>query len=561
MTSSCRQCSAGFEISESDLAFYDRVSPEFKGKKYPVPPPTFCPDCRQQRRLTFRNERKLYNAPCALCKKDIVSLYSPEKSFTIYCQPCWWGDAWDPLAHGRDFDFKRPFFEQFRELQKEVPRLALFNLNSVNSEYTNHSADNKNCYMGVAFGQCEDSMYGHWVLHSKDCVDGLYLEHCEQCYECSYCQNCYSTFFSQYCQNVRDSLLCYECKDCEYCIGCIQQQHKKYHILNKPVSKEEFERTKQEMLTSRVKFQTMADQYQKLKLQAPQRSSYQLNCQDCTGNDLYNCKNASFSFNCRELEDCKYMYDLGNNKDSMDCYEHGWLVQSELIYESHAGMAGHTFLFCNICAYSNNLIYCDLCFNNSAHNFGSIGLKKKEYCILNKQYTKEEYEEMVPKIIEHMTQTKEWGEYFPSALSVFGYNETAAQEYYPLTKENALQKGFNWSDYVALKPEVKKTLPASKLPEDIKDIPDDILNWAIECEVSGKPFRIIKQELQFYRDRNLPIPRRHPDERHKDRMALRNPRKLWARTCMNCQKEIQTTYAPDRPEIVYCEDCYLKEIY
>jgi hypothetical protein len=26
----------------------------------------------------------------------------------------------------------------------------------------------------------------------------------------------------------------------------------------------------------------------------------------------------------------------------------------------------------------------------------------KEYCILNKQYTKEEYEILVPKIIEHM---------------------------------------------------------------------------------------------------------------------------------------------------------------
>jgi len=81
---------------------------------------------------------------------------------------------------------------------------------------------------------------------------------------------------------------------------------------------------------------------------------------------------------------------------------------------------------------------------------------------------------------------------------------------------------------------VDKIIPASKLPENIADIPDDILNWAIECEITKKPFRIIKEELAFYRKHNLPIPRRHPDQRHLDRMSLRNPRKLFARIC-DCQ--------------------------
>jgi hypothetical protein len=54
------------------------------------------------------------------------------------------------------------------------------------------------------------------------------------------------------------------------------------------------------------------------------------------------------------------------------------------------------------------------------------------------------------------------------------------------------------------------------------------------CEVSGKPFRIIKQELEFYRKHNLPIPHRHPDVRHTDRMKLRNPRKLRDRKCNKC---------------------------
>jgi hypothetical protein len=110
-------------------------------------------------------------------------------------------------------------------------------------------------------------------------------------------------------------------------------------------------------------------------------------------------------------------------------------------------------------------------------------------------------------------------------------------------------------------PKVSRVIPAVKLPDAIDDVPDDILNWAIECEATKRPFRIIKQELDFYRKMKLPIPHLHPDERHRRRMALRNPRKLWKRPCMKCGKEMETTYAPERPEIVYCENCYLKEVY
>jgi hypothetical protein len=160
-----------------------------------------------------------------------------------------------------------------------------------------------------------------------------------------------------------------------------------------------------------------------------------------------------------------------------------------------------------------------------------------------------------------MRQTGEWGEFFPASLSPYGYNESGASERYPLDQAQAEALGFKWSDYEPPKLEAQRFIKASQLPDDIKGIPDDILNWAIECEVTGRPFKLIPQELAFYRQMNLPIPHRHPDQRHKDRQALVNPRHLWSRTCAKCQTPIQTTYAPDRPETVYCEKCYLKEVY
>jgi hypothetical protein len=183
------------------------------------------------------------------------------------------------------------------------------------------------------------------------------------------------------------------------------------------------------------------------------------------------------------------------------------------------------------------------------------------HCILNKQYTKEEYERLVPKIIEHMRKANEWGEFLPIETSLFGYNKSSAQMYYPLTKAGAEEKGWKWDEYDPPLPEVQRTITAKQLPDTIGDTPDDILNWAIICEKTGKPFKIQSLELKLLRRMNVPIPRRCPDQRHLDRFALRNPRKLWTRPCMKCGKQMQTTYAPNRPEIVYCEECYLKEVY
>jgi hypothetical protein len=122
-------------------------------------------------------------------------------------------------------------------------------------------------------------------------------------------------------------------------------------------------------------------------------------------------------------------------------------------------------------------------------------------------------------------------------------------EYFPINppviNEIPLNKGgnlngvevgglFNWSTYETPFPKVDKIIPASKLPDNINEIPDDILNRAVECDITKKPFRIIKQELDFYRKYNLPIPHLHPDQRYLERMKLRNPRKLFDRKCNKC---------------------------
>jgi len=168
-----------------------------------------------------------------------------------------------------------------------------------------------------------------------------------------------------------------------------------------------------------------------------------------------------------------------------------------------------------------------------------------------------------------MISTKEWWEFFPHELSPFGYNESVAQEYFPMTESEVREKWWNWytEEKKSFDGKTLQPLSISEYDEKVvwfetaqKNI-DILLSWVIKCEVTQKPFKIIKQELAFYIEHSLPIPTKHPDQRHKERMDLRNPRTLYERTCSECTKDIITTYSPDRPERVVCDECYRKLVY
>ncbi|MFA5799870.1 MAG: hypothetical protein WC840_02825 [Candidatus Peribacteraceae bacterium] len=569
MQCTCRQCQAAFEITSDDLVFYDKVSPVFNGKKELIPSPTLCPECRQQRRYAIRNERNLSRRTCDLCGKDMLSMYSTDKPFLVYCPSCWWSDRWDGTTYAQEPDLSQPFFPQFALLQSLVPRISLYIVNSENCDYCNFLGDCRNCYLTFGSVYSQDCLYGS-AYYSKDCVDNLVTRDCEWSYECTDCRKLYRCLFCQDCYHSDHLLFGYDLQGCSECIACTGLRNKKYHIGNKPYAKEEYEAVKRNIdLCNRGHVQKLAKQLQTVKLSVPRHFMPSNNVQNVSGTHLYNSKNTFYSFFVDRCEDCAYCMQV---VDLKDCRDNNYTEENELCYE-YLGMYGTRNTYFSTFSRNTSDVFCSEYCINSSHLFGCIGVRNKQYCILNKQYTKEEYERLVPQIIEHMRKDNSggamnrgeasgsWGEFFPVSLSPFAYNETVAQEYFPLTKEEILKRGWKWREERDEMPKVSKVIPAEKLPDSIDDVPDDILNWAIECEATKRPFKIIKQELDFYRNMKLPIPHFHPDERHRRRMALRNPRKLWTRSCMKCGKGMETTYQPSRPEIVYCEECYLTEVY
>ncbi len=552
--SNCKQCNTGFEITDEDRKFYEQVG---------VSAPTFCPDCRQQRRLGHCNERNLYQGECGMCSKKLLTEYPPHLKQPIYCRECWHSDKWEQTELGQDFDFNRPFFEQLYELRKKVPALALNTQGTnINSEYIHYAGSCKNCYLIMHADFCEDCYYGYGFKKNTYCVDGFYNLHSEFCYDCVDVHKSYGLKGCQDCINCSSSAFLRDCVGCKHCFLCVGLREKEFCFKNEQLSKEEYEKRMSEInLGNYAQYQKYKNERKEIEKNHTFKEYQGYNLQNSFGDHLINCKDVQFCFDCEDVEHAKFCFQIVlGAKNIYDIYQYGSNLQES--YEcTISGENSYHLLFCDNCHMSSSdLTYCWY-MERSKNCFGCVSMFRKQYCILNKQYSKEEYEKLVPKIIEHMKKTGEWGEFFPLGISLFGYNKTSAQMYYPLTKEEALKKGFKWDDYEPPQPKVEKVIPAERLPDDIKDIPNDILNWAIKCEATGKLFKITEKELKFYREQNIPIPHRHPDQRHLDRFHQRNPRKFWKRNCAKCKKEIQTTYSPDRPEEVYCEDCYHKEIY
>lgn len=143
-----------------------------------------------------------------------------------------------------------------------------------------------------------------------------------------------------------------------------------------------------------------------------------------------------------------------------------------------------------------------------------------------------------------------------------------------------MTEGFPWQDYSPT--EYQTTKDAKNLEDKIEDVQPNILKDIIKCEECGRAYRIIEQELQFLKQLKIPLPRRCIDCRHNKRISQRNRAVFYSRKCQcsgessdntlysnttnhfhgssHCSNEFETSYAPERPEIIYCEQCYNTEI-
>ncbi len=579
----CQNCKQDFIIEPEDFNFYEKIK---------VPPPTFCPLCRAQRRMAWRNERKLFKVKDAFTGKDIFSLYPPNTGRKVITQEEWYGDSWDAMNLAREVDFSKPFLQQILEIEKEIP---IYNLNCklmVNSPYSGNATALKNCYLCFHSNYSEDCMYGSANDYCRDCVDTSHIQHSERCYESFWLEKCYQCYFTINSEESRNLWFCRDCLGCNDCFGCANLRKSSYCIFNKQYTKEEYEEEIKKMkLNTASGILKAREKARAFWFTQPVKYHQGLKNLNSTGSYVTNCKNVNDSFLIKESENMRYCQHLQvpGNKDCYDAFV--WGEHMELHYETClSGEHSYNMKFCCNCwpACRNNE-YCIHLFSSS-DCFGCVGLKKKQYCILNKQYTKEEYEKLVPKIKKHMDEMPyidtqglvyKYGEFFPIEFSPLGYNNTVAIQHFPMTKKEAENKGYNWIEVE--RGEYAITKKALELPNSIQDVSDQVLKDVIECGSCRKAYRVMENELVFLRNEKLPLPHWCNDCRYERRISDRLTLHLYERSCMcggeadetgvykntvahqhgsePCPEVFKTGYSPDRKEIVYCEKCYQQEVY
>jgi hypothetical protein len=300
--------------------------------------------------------------------------------------------------------------------------------------------------------------------------------------------------------------------------------------------------------------------FEELVERSPRRYGHLHLCEESTGDSLSGTRRC---FDCFEVEgrggrveDCRWIGMAAGS--AVDCYDvWGTGDGAELCY--HSGpvcWAGRMMHFCLNTHHSTDLLYCDSC-SHCSHCFGCIGLRHQQYCILNQQYDEAEYFSLVRRIIRTMQKTHEWAEFLPPSAAPHAYNDSTASFYYPLPKEEVLKRGFRWSSYEPPFPSVARSLKTADIPDHIAEVDDSYLNVALICKDTGKPFRLTRQELDFYRRFSIPVPRLHPAERRARRGKKLTPWRLYKRNCSGCGKEVFTAYTSRLASSVICDGCFL----
>jgi len=466
-TKQCQNCKKDFTIEPDDFAFYEKIR---------VPAPTFCLECRAIRRIIFYNQVNLYKKTEAKDGKKVFSTFSEESPIKIYDHDYWWSDKWNPMDYGMEIDFSMPFLEQLKKLNFSVPWCSRSVRGMVNSDYCNQASYLKNCYLCFNCNNEENCQYCVGSNYAKDSVDCCLSLKPELCYEVFECNNIFQCFYCSETKNCRNLLFCDECLNCNDCFGCYNLRNKEYYIWNEPYSKYEYFKELEKInLSSYTVIQRLKEKFDKFKLQFPVKYMHGKHNKNVSGEYIYRSNNTLNCFEVGGCENVRYSQNLADVvKDSYDFTN--WGQNSELVYEScMCGDSCRNVKFCSECwPAMQDSEYCISC-HSCVSCFGCFGLRSKQYCILNKQYTKEEYEALVPKIIKHMNDMPyidnrglvyKYGEFLPIEFSPLAYNETMCIDCFPKSKEQAIKEGYSWRDRIS--GEYKITVNAENLPDDIK---------------------------------------------------------------------------------------------
>ncbi|NUJ98000.1 hypothetical protein HGA92_04415 [Candidatus Gracilibacteria bacterium] len=496
-----------------------------------------CTDCAWQGLLSFwPSIGKWYKRKCDFSGETIVTMYPENARFPIYKYKYFESDSWSPPF--LSVDFSKNIFKQIKELQEKTPRPHMLGKNQENCDYCDDVWSSKNCYLSLSMLNCESIFYSYRNIDCSYCSDIIYCHFMENCHDMTLSSHCYKVFYGFNIKNSSESMFLSDCRNVKNCFMCWNLRDKEYCILNKQYTQEEYEKfIKKYNFGSRQEIEKLKKGFNEhLKENSYFTENINVSCEKSSGNFLTNCKNCENCFLLEESEDCINVIRGYKNKNSMNC---SGLLEGEKCYMVNQSSYVYNLKYSSYCGNCKESSYLDNC-SNCSYCFGCVGLKNKEFCILNKQYTKEEYEKTIKKIEENMRNIGIFGNFFPYTMMYSGYNTTLAIIYFPLEKEEVLGLGGYWEE------DEEKEFGGEifELLDDIKDISTDFASKAILCKKTNKPFNFSKEAIEFHQKNNIALPNISHIERMKEKYMPLSYIKPYISKCNISGKEITHYYPP-----------------
>lgn len=541
----CSECKAEFSIPAGDADFY---------RKLGVPDPKECPNCRLQHQLAFWPFGKFHKRKCDFTGERLISIYPEGTKFPVYKVSVWFSDQWEPPS--LPYDSSRPFFDQFAELQLKVPRPHQYGTENTNCDYSDDVWESKNCYLCRSLANCENVSCSYRMVRCRDSYDLCYCYDTEQSYDCIYCFKLFNVKYAFDSRDSFDSAFLYDCRNVRNCLMCWNLRNKEYCILNQQYSKDDYlKKVKEYRLgTWEGKEKAREEFERRVREDAVHKENLNVKCVNSTGNYLNECKNCRDCYFYENSENCVNILRGLGNKDS---YDSSGIWKAELVYNICQLTDGYRLFNSNYCISCRESEYLDYC-NECEYCFGCVGLKKKKYCILNKQYSEDEYRRIIAEIKKSMERDGTYGEFLPYRMACGGYNLSLGSMFFPKTKEEVEKMQGLWEN---LEEPSVEGLSIYPFKNDIAEVGDDVVGKALVCERTKRAFNITADELGFLKRHEIPLPHFYPDVRTVERTKrLFNifPR---AAKCSFCGRQIVSFYPEEFGyKRLACEECYQREV-
>ncbi|MEK7665374.1 MAG: hypothetical protein AAB337_00655 [Patescibacteria group bacterium] len=547
----CALTGQTWEMTDEEIGWY---------KKFNVPPSKLAPITRLRQLSGFASGVSIWWKAHAITGKPILSFVHPDNPFHVITDKEWFGNDY---VNGYRWNSSDLFFDQFRKLALSIPVGALrddgSNINCIGVDLIGA----QDCYMAFGCGDAKRLMYGYMSgTDSEDCVDFVNSGRSRECFSV----NLSTVLFAcTYAFNSHASLHCtfiFDCRDCEFCFGATNKRHKKYLWFNEQLTKEEWQERRANVDLSRwsVNEEYLA-RFNILMAEAVWPEHDNEAVEESTGQNLIKCTRCQTCWWVIESTDLYSCWACLKQETAAFCVWTGWgsdCYQSvDLVNAQNAKFCVRVWRSINV-EYSMDCYECQNC-------FGCFGLRHKQFCIFNNQFSEQEYWFKLDEIKCAMLERGEYGMFFSGDFSQNGFQFSMGKMYFEYTPEEYTAFGaphFDPTRGAVIMPksiDPEGTILISEIPDALEEIdPATFVGKAIHDPVLKRNFSVTPQEFDFYKAHQLPFPREHFLTRIKKLTRHSDSPVSFETTCYVCHRTItayKNIFFQERN--IHCRACYL----